>query len=54
MPQIAFRLLVQRPGGAPPYQATAKALGAIHLVPGMTVPVLVDPQDPSAVLLELG
>ncbi len=54
VPQFAFTLLVQRPGGAPPYQATVKALGAFHIQPGMTVPVLVDPEDPTSVILEMG
>jgi hypothetical protein len=54
VPQYAFTLLVQRPGASPPYQATVKALGASHIQPGMTVSVLVDPQDPKSVILELG
>jgi hypothetical protein len=54
VPQIELTLLVQRPGGQPPYQATTKILGAGHLAHGMSVPVLVDPQDPSAVILQQG
>jgi hypothetical protein len=54
VPQFSFTLLVQRPGGSPPYQATVKALGAYQIQPGMTVSVLVDPQDPSSVILDMG
>jgi hypothetical protein len=53
VPQYAISLLVQRTGAAPPYEATVKALG-MRVAPGMTVPVLVDPQDPKSVILELG
>jgi hypothetical protein len=52
VPQIAFDLLVQRPGAQPPYKARVKALGALHVQKGATVSVLVDPQDPSTVIFE--
>jgi hypothetical protein len=54
VPQFKFTLLVQRPGGSPPYQTTAKALGAYQVQAGMTLSVLVDPQDPSSVILDMG
>jgi hypothetical protein len=54
VPQFAFTLLVQRPGAGAPYQAKAKMLGASHIHQGATVSVLVDPQDPSSVILEPG
>jgi len=53
VPQYALTLLVQRAGGAPPYVATVKVLGA-RAVAGMTVPVMIDPQDPSSVILDQG
>jgi len=52
VPQYAFTLLVQRPGAAPPYQATVKMLGAAHIRHGASVSVLVDPQDPTSVIFE--
>jgi hypothetical protein len=54
VPQYAFTLLVQRPGAAPPYQATVKVLGAGHIRPGASVAVLVDPQDPTSVIFDPG
>ncbi len=53
VPQYAITLLVQRAGGAPPYQATVKVLGTT-VRPESTVPVLLDPKDPSQVILDLG
>jgi hypothetical protein len=54
VPQYAFTLMVQRPGGSAPYQTKTKMLGASHIRQGATVSVLVDPQDPSSVIFEPG
>jgi hypothetical protein len=53
VPQFAITLLVQRAGGAPPYQATVKVLGMV-VRPESTVAVLLDPKDPSQVILDAG
>jgi hypothetical protein len=52
VPQYAVTLLVQRAGAAPPYTATTKTLAARAVV-GATVPVVLDPEDPKHVQLDL-
>ena len=53
VPQYAITLLVQRAGGAPPYQARVKMLG-MSVRAESTVNVLLDPKDPAQLIIDQG